>query len=513
MNEDGPHTVTEPYLRVGRYALFNELASGGMAKVHIGRLLGPVGFSRTVAIKRLHPTLSTDRAFVTMFVDEARLAARVRHPNVVPIIDVVQTEDELFLIMDYVQGETVARLMRSARRANHPIPLAIVGGIAVGVLRGLHAAHEARSDTGEPLNLVHRDVSPQNILVGIDGVPRVVDFGIAKASGRLQNTAQGQVKGKIAYMAPEHIAGDDVGREADIYSFGVVLWEMLAGSRLYSGETDVKLLARVLEGDIPRPSTRRPEIHYALDGVIMKALESDPELRYRSARDFAQAIAEVVPIATSEQIGAWVEQIAAPSLRRKEDLLAEVESHPGVFHDVTPATYDGSAPDTRRAPSTLSAVHNDRVPHSDERTLTSRESTGGHAIPSGSSWLRTLIAAVVVVGATGAVIALRPPDGSAHTLVRGLAFDVRLSAPAEPPSDAAAVDSSEPEPVDSAPTTKSGGRRPPPRPVSRWQRPQPPAPPPPAPVAQPAPQPAKPSCDPPFWIDDKGIQRLKPHCM
>src|SRR6478736_1694730 len=178
----------------GRYALYGEIAAGGMATVHIGRLLGPVGFARTVAIKRLHPHYAKDPEFVSMFLDEARLAARIRHPNVVPTLDVVALDGELFLVMEYVQGESFARLVREARRARLDVPPEVISAIVVGALNGLHAAHEATSERGEPLNIVHRDVTPQNILVGSDGVARLLDFGVAKAAGSLHATTRdGQI--------------------------------------------------------------------------------------------------------------------------------------------------------------------------------------------------------------------------------------------------------------------------------------------------------------------------------
>ena len=197
---------------LGRYLLYGEIASGGMATVHFGRLMGVVGFSRTVAIKRLHPHYARDPEVVTMFLDEARLAARIRHPNVLPTIDVVAADGEVFLVMEYVQGVPLSHLVQAATEQGRRVPPRIVSSILVDALNGLHAAHEATNERGEPLRLVHRDVSPQNIMVGADGVARVLDFGVAKAMGRLQTTRDGQVKGKLAYMAPEHLAGREVSR-------------------------------------------------------------------------------------------------------------------------------------------------------------------------------------------------------------------------------------------------------------------------------------------------------------
>src|SRR5277367_6228356 len=218
---------------LGRYALYEKIASGGMASIHIGRLLGPVGFSRTVAVKRMHAHFSEDPDFVSMFLDEARLAARIQHPNVVPTLDVVATDGETFLVMEYVQGESLARLLRSVRSIMTPADTHVIATIMAGVLHGLHAAHEAKNEQGEPLGIVHRDVSPQNILVGTDGVPRVLDFGVAKAVGRLQTTREGQSKGKLSYMAPEQLHGAGVTRQTDVYAAAVVTWEALTGKRLF----------------------------------------------------------------------------------------------------------------------------------------------------------------------------------------------------------------------------------------------------------------------------------------
>ena len=182
---------------MGRYAIYDAIASGGMARVHLGRLLGPAGFGRTVAIKRLHAQFAENPDFVTMFLDEARLASRVRHPNVVPTLDVVAAEGELLLVMEYVHGEPLSRLLRTLSPRRERIPLRTTCAIVSSLLHGLHAAHEAKNEAGQDLGLVHRDVSPQNVLVGLDGVVRVADFGVAKAVVKAHTTREGELKGKF----------------------------------------------------------------------------------------------------------------------------------------------------------------------------------------------------------------------------------------------------------------------------------------------------------------------------
>ncbi len=307
----------------GRYALYDEIASGGMATVHIGRLLGPVGFSRTVAIKRLHAQFAKDPDFVSMFLDEARLAARIRHPNVIGTLDVVALEGELFLVMEYVPGESLARLWRTTFDTGRTIPLPIVSAILVGVLDGLHAAHEATDDNGEPLGIVHRDVSPHNILVGSDGIARVLDFGVAKAAGRLQSTHNGQLKGKISYMAPEQVQGT-VDRTSDVYSASVVLWEALTGRRLFFAETQAKTLANVLYPRVEAPGKIVGSISRELDALVMRGLDPNPAGRFASAREMGQALQRVVPPATAYDVGDWVEATAGRTIATRATRVAMI---------------------------------------------------------------------------------------------------------------------------------------------------------------------------------------------
>ncbi len=303
-----------------------------MATVHVGRLMGPVGFSRTVAIKRLHSIYAQDPEFVAMFMDEARLAARIQHPNVVSIIDVVAEQGELLLVMDYVQGESLSRLLRAARNRSEAVEPKIAVKILSEILNGLHAAHEARNERGQPLGIVHRDVSPQNTLVGSDGVARLIDFGVAKAAGRIQSTRDGQIKGKLAYMAPEQIRGKALDRRTDVYAAAAVLWEVLAGRRLFTGD-EANLMYAVLTVPIAPPSTVNPAIPPALDAVVMQALQKNATKRFATALEFADALEAAVSPASSREVARWLERLAADALDQRASLVAEVEnsSHISTF--------------------------------------------------------------------------------------------------------------------------------------------------------------------------------------
>jgi eukaryotic-like serine/threonine-protein kinase len=318
-------TSTDAARTIGRYALHAEIASGGMATIHIGRLLGPVGFARTVAIKRLHPPLAKDPEFVAMFLDEARLAARIRHPNVVSTLDVVATEGEIFVVMEYVPGESLARLLRVVRTSQEMVPVPIAATIMVGVLHGLHAAHEARDERGDPLRIVHRDVSPHNILVGTDGDAHVIDFGIAKARGRMQVTRQGQIKGKLSYMPSEQLLGQALDHRADIFAASIVLWEALTGQRLFQGTDDGEVYAKVLLGKVDPPSLHAKDITPAIDALVLKGLARDRNARFATAREMALALEASMPLAPPSQVGRWVETLVGDALAERTEQIAGIE--------------------------------------------------------------------------------------------------------------------------------------------------------------------------------------------
>jgi eukaryotic-like serine/threonine-protein kinase len=317
---------------IGRYWLYDEIAAGGMATVHLGRLVGPAGFTRTVAIKRLHPQFAKDEEFSSMFLDEARIAARIRHPNALTALDVVSAKGELYIIMDYIHGESLGKLLRGG-----PVPLAVASAISTQALLGLHAAHEAVDDRGQPLAIVHRDVSPQNILVGVDGVARVVDFGIAKAASRVHTTQAGKIKGKLSYMSPQQVQSEDVDRRADIFAAGVVLWESVVGRKLLArGDATI---TRVMnwQGIPPEDLLLVPGF---LQPIVKRALARDPDERFATAREMAVALADAVPPAGSMEVGDWVEQRAHQILADRARAVSDVERQT-TSSDVRPAFPSG----------------------------------------------------------------------------------------------------------------------------------------------------------------------------
>jgi len=309
---------------LGRYALYQELASGGIGSVCLARMRAEAGFARIMAVKRLHPHHAKDAQFVTMFLDEARMAARVRHPNVVSVLDVVSADDELFLVMEYVAGESLSKLLATARERRARIDPAIAVSIMSGVLEGLNAAHLATNERGVPLHIVHRDVSPQNVLVGSDGIARVVDFGIAKAVGRLQESTQtGQIKGKLVYMPPEQFSGGKlVDRRSDVWAASVLLWEMLVGRQLFPETADA---LRYHGGEeLARPSELgAPEV---LDDVVMKGLSRQMDERFQTARELLVAMERAVAPAPARRVAQWMQKLAREVLLKRAAYVEEIEA-------------------------------------------------------------------------------------------------------------------------------------------------------------------------------------------
>lgn len=280
--------------RIGRYDICFELAAGGMATIYLARIEGPGGFKKLCALKCIHPHLVRQASFVEMFLDEARFASRIHHPNVCSVFDFGFADGSYYIAMEFVVGETVSRLCRLAEQHPELLPLpahaGLVGRIIADAAEGLHAAHECPGDDGQPLNAVHRDVSPQNVMVTYDGAVKVMDFGIARTVDQLHLTRTGTVRGKFPYMAPEQVEQGTIDRRADIWSLGVLYWELLTGKRLFHREREVDTIRAVLSAEIAPPSLVRPGVPREIDEIVLHALARDPRRRFATARDLAQAI-------------------------------------------------------------------------------------------------------------------------------------------------------------------------------------------------------------------------------
>ncbi|WP_375757448.1 protein kinase [Corallococcus exercitus] len=279
--------ILQPY---GQYVLVRKLAEGGMAEIFLAKLLGADGFERNVVLKRMLPTLSAIPDFVEMFRDEARLAAKLSHPHIVQIHELGFTDGCYYICMEYLAGEDFSTTLRLAGRRRQYVPLPVVLRVLIDAARGLHFAHTFTNEQGQPLHVVHRDVSPSNLYVTYQGQVKVLDFGIAKAESRLVQTRTGVVKGKYIYMAPEQAQGKEVDHRADVFSLGVSLYEAVTHVRPFSRENDLAVLNALLQGDFEKPRALRADLPEGLEAIILKAMAFKPEDRYATAEDFAVAL-------------------------------------------------------------------------------------------------------------------------------------------------------------------------------------------------------------------------------
>jgi hypothetical protein len=322
---------------VGRYQLCVELASGGMAKVYLARRIGEGGFDKLVALKRIHPHLSSQAEFAEMFMDEARIASRIDHPNVCAVFDFGRAGREQFIAMEYLLGETLGRVWRRARTqgvTGTPAWWALSMRIVAEAAEGLHAAHELASETGEPLLVVHRDVSPSNVFVTYEGAVKVVDFGVARAQNKVHQTRDGRVKGHYAYMAPEQARAGNVDRRADLWSLGVLLWELLAGQRLFRRESEAATLMAVICGEVPSLAGQCPTLPTEVTELVERLLADDPELRPTSARavsrDLERAIARVGGPIGRGDLAQLMEQLFPEEMERRKQMVAAARRMPTV---------------------------------------------------------------------------------------------------------------------------------------------------------------------------------------
>ncbi|HEY4182992.1 MAG TPA: serine/threonine-protein kinase, partial [Kofleriaceae bacterium] len=281
---------TELPTKLGRYQVIKHLADGGMAQVLLARATGIEGFERHVVIKRIHGDRAKDPTFVRMFLDEARLAAALHHTNIAQVHDIGEQDGEFFFAMEYVHGEDARKLLMRLSDKQVKTPLAHVITIVSAAAAALHYAHELRGPDRKPIGLVHRDVSPANILIGYDGTVKVVDFGIAKAVLRSTETLSGMLKGKVAYMAPEQCSGKPVDRRSDVFALGVVLYELITVRRLFKGDNDFLTMTAIVQGNIPKPSKLRPDLPDKLEAIVLKALAQDADQRFQTANEMRMAL-------------------------------------------------------------------------------------------------------------------------------------------------------------------------------------------------------------------------------
>ena len=279
-----------PAEKFGKYSLLHKLATGGMGEVWLARQSGPAGFDRFIAVKRLLPNLAENNEFVQMFLDEARLAARLTHPNICQVYEFGREGGSYYLAMEYMHGESLSSMLERSIKERKPLSQPVVAMIIQQALEGLHFAHEAKDEQGRPLNLVHRDISPSNIFVTYDGQVKLLDFGIAKAAHRITQTVAGSIKGKFGYIAPEVYKGMTIDRRVDLFAMGVVLWEMLTRRRLYKRAAEYEILRAIVEEEPPDPRTLDSSISQELAQTALKALAKLPGERYQTALEMRRAV-------------------------------------------------------------------------------------------------------------------------------------------------------------------------------------------------------------------------------
>ena len=275
-----------------RYKIIRKIDAGGMAEIFLAKAQSIGGMEKQVAIKRVLPSLTSHEQFVTMFLDEARLSMGLNHANIVSVFDVGQSGETYFIVMEYVHGHNLRRIFQRATERGYRIPLEIACFIVIEVCKGLNYAHDQRDEDGQHLHIVHRDLSPPNILISRDGEVKITDFGLAKAMSHLGVTEPGVVKGKYSYLSPEAASGEKVDHRADIFAAGVCLWELLAGRRLFMGKSDLATVELVRAAEVPRLSATSTEVTPAFEEILDRALTPVPKKRYTTAREFGDALAE-----------------------------------------------------------------------------------------------------------------------------------------------------------------------------------------------------------------------------
>lgn len=307
----------------GPYRLGARIAQGGMAEIYLAVKSGLAGFEKLVVIKRILPHFEADKQFVQMFLDEARLAAQLRHPGIVTIVD-LRRDQSFEVVMEYIRGESLAVVVWRQAKKKLRMPPILAAGVIAQVADALHHAHQASDSSGQPLHLVHRDVTPSNIILGYDGQSKLIDFGIAKAAHHLSYTRPGTVKGKFAYSSPEQVRGNQCDGRSDVFALGVVFWELLTGQRLFHADNPAAVVSKVTSEPIERPSDLRDDVPPSFDDVVLRALVRDVDKRYQSAAEYRDAVlAALRDLGTSvrrEDVAEWMKVALADSLERRQDI-------------------------------------------------------------------------------------------------------------------------------------------------------------------------------------------------
>lgn len=527
---------------LGDYELLQRIAVGGMGTVFLAQRRNRAGFQRIHAVKLMHPHMMEDEDARGMFFDEAGIASRIHHPNVAAIVDMGVEDEQPYIVMQYVEGGAFVDLLRAEAG---PTPARLVIPILVDVLSGLQAAHALEDDYGESLCFVHRDVSPENILVGVDGISRITDFGIAKARGRITSTRAGIRKGKLYYLAPEQLhETPGIDGRADVFAAGVVLWNALTGERLFTAPSAAAVMLKIVNSEIPPPSTKAPGIPAELDEVCLRALERDPAHRFASARDMARALRDVALrhelMGSTEEVSAWVRDVCSVELRARRSAIATARGrtpNPGDTMEGRAATPGGGETRPR-----MIAQHTEIARGATEIHDARSDAPVVVVHQSQSKWLIPSVLGLCTVAIVSSVFAMRgcesqdrpsqaesasPPAAAAAHVPAGVVgasavpdnapapaaaspepgrvapppSSAKKALPAQPPVEPAAVDP-EPlvEPAPAATPTEVPSSTPPPTRRTRRRRqtarPKPSGAPATAPATESAPEPVKPTPKP-----------------
>ena len=493
--------------QLGRYRILAHLATGGMAEVFLAKASGIEGFERHVVIKCIHKEHARNESFVRMFLEEARLAAALHHHNIVQVHDIGEEDGEYFYAMEYVHGEDLRSLLMAVTKRDQQVPLEHVVSIISGAAAGLHYAHEQVGSDRKPLGLVHRDVSPSNIIVDFDGNVKVVDFGIAKAALRTDQTRSGVLKGKVAYMSPEQCRGKPIDRRSDVYALGIVLYELTTARRLFKGDNDFMTMSTIVAGDIPLPSKRRKNLPPALEEIIMTALAKEPAERFQSAHELRRALdafaaSEALRVSATgladymlELFGhrpePWLVDVYAPPADLTSDFDGAASGVAGVsFSAVQEFVAESSEPQSSPLMKARARAVTGGPTRSTEQMSSQETNASGtpmawtpQAPPApvqSRRWLSAVVAVVVIAAVSVVVVPRMSADedvpratsatepAMAPAAATPIAAPPQVPTPPAEPASAAPIDAGITPPVSSvetplAPTTKPVLRKPPPK--------------------------------------------------